>query len=146
MACHSSAGPSQAKSEFLVEQFVIAELADPFAALEMAIDDVNHERPAFQHLERPLGNLGELWINDEGACLAMLQNERDRFRIEADIDGVEDGTGHRHTEMAFEHLRQVRREDGDRLAGADAAAGERARHNGGTVHPSQTSFAALLDK
>jgi len=57
----------------------------------------------------------------------MFQHEGDGRGVEADIQRVQHGARHRHTEMALQHLRRVRSHDGHGVALAYAAPGKRIR-------------------
>ena len=50
----------------------------------------------------------------------MAKDDGDGSSIEAEIDGVEDGTGHRNSKMEFIHGSSVGRDDGDDLASLDS--------------------------
>ena len=55
---------------------------------------------------------------------AMIELERDRGRIEPDVERVEHRARHRHREMRLVHRGDVRQHRRDRIAAADAAACE----------------------
>ncbi len=55
---------------------------------------------------------------------AMIELEGDRGRIEADVERVEHGAGHRHGEMHLVHRRDVRQHRRHGVADTDALAGE----------------------
>ena len=51
----------------------------------------------------------------------MSEDVGDGFRVEADVEGVQDGAGEGNAEMGFDHGRGVGKHHGDDLAGGDVA-------------------------
>ena len=72
---------------------------------------------------------GEFPVGDQDLRLAVLEHERDGFRVQAGIEGIQHGAGHRHAEMGFEHGRDVGRHDRHGVARPDAALRQRRRQS-----------------
>ena len=126
MASHSSCGSRATKACIALRQRVlIFDLADPFAAGESRIVDVDDERfwPVHQR-QRLRDHAGKFRIDQDDLGAAMIELEGDRGGIEPDVERVEHGARHRHRKMHLVHRRDVRQHRRDRVAAADAAAGE----------------------
>ena len=68
----------------------IFDLADALAAFERGIVDVDHERLWPAHLRQRIGDhAGKFGIDQNDFCAAMIELERNRGRIEADVERVE---------------------------------------------------------
>ena len=68
---------------------------------------------------------GEFAVGDQQLRPAMLEDERDRARVEPVIQRVQDRAGHRHGVMRFKQRRHVRRQHRHRVAAPDAAPAQR---------------------
>ena len=113
--------PSEIRVAF-GEEILVLDLAEALAgACELRVVVVDHERLRFRLGERRLHGLRELAVGDQHLRFAVVEREGDDRGIEARVEGVEHGAGHRHAVVAFEHRRRVRHHDGDRVAAADAA-------------------------
>ena len=126
MASHSSCGSRAMKACIALRQRVlIFDLADPFAAGESRIVDVDDERlwPVHQR-QRLRDHAGKFRIDQDDLGAAMIELEGDRGGIEPDVERVEHGARHRHRKMHLVHRRDVRQHRRDGIAAADAAAGE----------------------
>ncbi|MCY1172960.1 hypothetical protein D9M73_131070 [compost metagenome] len=78
----------------------------------------------FQHAKRRLDHIMELAVGNQHLGLAMLQHECDGLGIEADVERVEHGADHRHTEMHFKHLGNVGQHHRHGVVLADTAPGQ----------------------
>ena len=67
-----------------------------------------------------LRHIDEFRIDNQQFRLGVIENEADCLRIQPCVDGVQHSTGHGHTEMRLKHFRDIRRDDGDRIALANA--------------------------
>ena len=67
----------------------------------------------------------EFAVDDDRFCLAVVEHESDRGRIEAGVERVEDGAAHRDAIVAFEHRGRVGEHDRDRVAANETSLGER---------------------
>ena len=92
----------------LFEKVLVVELADGFAAARRIVDIDDQRRRG--HLgQRRLDDGGVFAVDDQNLGIGMFENERHRAGIEADVDGVQHGAGHRHAVMAFQHFGNVGR-------------------------------------
>ena len=102
------------------DEGLVVHFAKTFAARARRIDNVDDGWLALE----PAKSLGdrrrELGIGDEDFRLAMLEHERDRFRIEPRVERVQHAARHRHAEVAFVHFRCVGQHHRDRVVLADA--------------------------
>ena len=106
----------------------IFDFADALAAGERRIVDVDHERLwALHQRQRFRDHAGKFRIDQDDLGAAMVELERDRGRIEPDVERVQHGARHRHREMHLVHRGDIRQHRRDRIAVADAAAGETRR-------------------
>ena len=71
-------------------------------------------------------------VGDQDLCLAMLEDEGDGFRVEPDVERVENRARHRHAEVRLEEFRYVRRHHGHGVAQPYAAPLERRRQTNAT--------------
>ncbi len=109
----------------LRDRGLVFEFADPLAAGESRVVDVDHERLGALHQRQRLADhAGKFGVDQDDLGAAMIQLERDRGRIEPNVECVEHGAGHRHREMQLVHRGDVRQHRRDRIAMADAAARE----------------------
>ena len=72
-------------------------------------------------------------MHDEDAGARVLQDVGHLGRGDADVHRNQDRAGRGHGEVQLEHLRDVRQEGGDAVAGRDAALDERGRGTGAAV-------------
>ena len=63
----------------------------------------------------------EFAVHDHGLGLTVIEDIGHGRRIQPRIDGVQDGTRHRHAVMAFQHFRDIRQNGRDRIAAPNAA-------------------------
>jgi hypothetical protein len=95
------------------------------AARPRRVANVDDERFAFGPGQRRRDEGGKFGVGDQHLGFAVIEDERDRFRIEADVEGVQHRTRHRHAEMRLERFRDVRRQHRHRIAASDAVRRER---------------------
>ncbi len=107
------------------QQVLVSQLANTLSAETLGVDDVDDPGRGFTEYERLGGKSGVLRVDQEYGGFRMVENIGDRFRFEPGVIGVQHRTGHRNREMAFQHLGNVRRENRDRIALADATMPER---------------------
>ena len=86
------------------------------------VDDIGFW--AFHQRQRFRDHAGKFRIDQDNFGAAMVELKRDRGRVEADVQRVQHGVGHRHREVQFVHCGNVRQHRRDGVAVADAAAGE----------------------
>ena len=87
--------------------------------------DVDHIRPlALHQSERIRNHAGKFRIDQDDLGAAMVELERDRGRIEPDIERVQHRARHRHGEMRFVHRWDIRQHRRNRIARTDVAASE----------------------
>ena len=108
-----------------VDERLVVLLADSLAALAQRIVDVDHHRRRIHSVERLCDHRRELAIGDQHLGLGVAEDEADRGGVEPVVEGVEHRAAHRHAEVRFEHLRDVRRYQRDGVAGPYAASCER---------------------
>ena len=126
MASHSSAGsratkPGSPCATAASYSSSPIRLPPANAASSTSIDErlwALHQRQRFRD------HAGKFRIDQNDLGAAMVELEGDRGRIEPDVQRVEHGAGHRHREMQFVHRGDIRQHRRDRIAMADAAAGE----------------------
>ena len=112
----------------LRDRRLVFDFADPLAAGKGRIVDIDHERFWALHQRQRFGDhAGKFRIDQDDLGAAMVELERDRGRIEPDVERVQHGARHRHRKMQLVHRRDVRQHRRDRVAAADAAAGELGR-------------------
>ena len=112
----------------LRDRRLVFDLADALAAGKGGIVDVDHERFWSVHQrQRFRDHAGKFRIDQDDLRAAMVELEGDRGRIEPDVERVQHRARHRHREMHFVHRGDVRQHRRDRVAVADAAAGETGR-------------------
>ena len=109
----------------LGDRRLIFDFANAFSAGKGRVVDVDdkglrtlHQRQRFRDHARKF----RIDHNDLGA--AMVELERDRGRIEPDIERIQNGAGHRRSKMQFIHRRGIRQHGRHRIAVPDAAARE----------------------
>ena len=107
------------------DEILVFDLADPVVAVRRFVGDVDHERFHFADFQRLAHDRREFRIRKQHLRFAVIENERDGFGIEADIDRVDHGARGRDPEQAFVERRDIRREYGDRVAEADPALAQR---------------------
>lgn len=59
-------------------------------------------------------------IDEDEFGFAVAEEDGDGSSVEAEIDGIKDGTNHRNGEVEFVHGRSVGSDDGDDVASLDA--------------------------
>ena len=91
------------------EKGLVIDVAEARAARTRRVDDVDDQWLALQPCQRLFDDRGEFGIGDQDLGFAVSEDEGDGFRVEADVQCVQDRTRHRHAEMGFEHFRDVRR-------------------------------------
>ena len=79
------------------------------------------------HRQRRLDDRRPFAVGEQHPGLAVLEDEGDGGGIEADVQGIENGPGHRHAVMRLQHRRRVGAEDGHGVVATDPAPGQRAR-------------------
>src|SRR5690606_9560763 len=103
----------------LGEEGFVIQRAGRFAFTVLWIINVDHQRRMVEHADGSMHDVMEFAVGDQYLGLAVLQHESDGLGVQAHVQGVEDRTDHRHTEVGFEHFRDVRQDDGYRVALAD---------------------------
>ena len=109
------------------EEVLVLDLAESLAAGPERIGEVDHRDAPPEDRQRLLDGRRELGVGEEHLRLRVLENERDRRRIQPVVERVEHGARHRHAEVRFVHRRRVGRHHRDRVAAADAEPAERRR-------------------
>ena len=109
----------------LRDRRLVFDFADPLAARKRRIVDIDDEGLwALHQRQRFRDHAGKFRIDQNDFRAAMVELEGDRGRIEPDVQRVQHGARHRHGEMHFVHRGDIRQHRRDRVAVADAAAGE----------------------
>ncbi|MNG90191.1 hypothetical protein D3C79_490790 [compost metagenome] len=124
--------PGELRVTFGEECFVV-QVADRAAFAVFRIVNVDHQRRMFKQRQGALDHGMELAVGDQYLGFAVLQHERNGFGVQAHVEGVEHGAGHRHTEVCFEHGRDVWQHDRHRVATADSAPGQGAGQAAATL-------------
>ncbi|MNY31886.1 hypothetical protein D3C86_1660690 [compost metagenome] len=109
----------------LGQQRFVVQVADGLALTVLGIIDVDDQRRVIQHADRRVNHAMKLAVGDQHLGLAMLQHEGNGFGVQAHVERVEHRADHRHAEVHFQHLGNVRQHHGHRVVLADAAPGER---------------------
>ena len=110
----------------LGDQGLVVEIPQPLARpVVFAIVVVDDQRADLGALERPADDPGEFAVDHDHLGLPVIQHESDRGRVEARVEGVEDGAAHRDTVVAFEHRGRVGEHDRYGVAANEASLGER---------------------
>ena len=119
--------PSEISAAFSDEAFIFLP-AQAFAMHRFRRQRIMH----FNHhgLRRAFGECGaqhrhEFAVHNHRLGLTMIEDIGHGRRIQPRIDGVQDGTGHGHAVMAFQHFRDIRQNGRDRIARLNAALGKR---------------------
>ncbi len=81
--------------------------------------------PRRHKLQRRRRDGGKFAVDDQHLRPAVLQNEGDPGRIQPDVERIEHGAQHRHTEMRLEQFRHIRCHHRNRVPAADAGARQR---------------------
>ncbi|MNS97021.1 hypothetical protein D3C72_1313440 [compost metagenome] len=89
--------------------------------------DVDDRRRTVEQLQRCGHRGGELAIDHQQFALAVAQDERDAFGIQAMVDCVEHRASQRNAEVGLQHGRRVGREHRDGVARFDASHRQRGR-------------------
>ena len=101
---------------------LVFEFADPLSARESRVIDVDHQRLRTRHQRQRFGDhAGKFRIDQNDLCAAMVELEGDGIGFEANVEGVEHRSRHRHRKMHLVHRGNVRQHRRDRVATADAA-------------------------
>ena len=109
----------------LRDRRLIFDFADPLAACKRRIVDIDDERFWSLHQrQRFRDHAGKFRIDQNDLGAAMVELERDRGRVEPDVERIQHGARHRHREMHLVHRRDIRQHRRHRIAVTDAAAGE----------------------
>ncbi len=119
-------GPGKCRITRL-EKILITHLPQQLALRGQWIIDVDHHGLALHAPQRLADDAGELLVSQQDPGLAMIENESDRFRIEADVKRVQHRTRHGYAEVGLVQRRHVRCHDGNGVPWTDAALGERRR-------------------
>ena len=82
--------------------------------------DIDHQRPMPALRQRARHHRREFAIDQHDLGFRMLQDERDRCRIQPDVDRAQHRAEHRHGIMRLQHLRNVGGHDRHGIALADA--------------------------
>ena len=117
-----------------LHQLLVRRAADALAARRVArdrIDEVDdrRRREAFflQEREGAARRVGQRRVGEQHLGLAVLQNVRDRSRVEPRVERIYDAARRVDAVVRLHKRRRVRREDGDRVAARDAELHERRR-------------------
>ena len=103
------------------KEFLVFEGTEKLATLrEFAVVIVDDEGLHFRELQRFLDNRRKFAVGDQHLCLAVIENEGERYRIEPRVEGVEHAARHRHAVMSFQHGRNVGQHHCNRVGLADA--------------------------
>ena len=124
MASHSSSGrlPGEVGIAFGEECLVVDARRGARRARVFGIVDIDDQRlRRLEQRQRRLDDGRKLAVGDQHLGLAVVQHEGDGLGIEAGVQRIEHGAGHRHAEMALEHRRRVGQHHRDGVALADAA-------------------------
>ena len=106
------------------EQVLVFLLAKQAAAVELRIDHIDHHGRIVQEGNRLGHGRRKFPVRDQQPRLAMAEHEGNRLGVQAGVQCVEHRAAHRHAEMRLIHRRGVRQHHGNRVAYADAPAGE----------------------
>ncbi len=106
----------------LGKQGFIVQRADCSALTVFRVIHIHHQWRVLEQGQGGCDDRVEFAVGDQHLGLAMLQHEGNGLGVQAHIQGIEYGTGHRHAEMRFEHGRDIRQHDRYRVATANAAA------------------------
>ena len=109
------------------EKRLVIHLAEPFAAGSHRIDDVDDDGLLFELRQGLPDHRRKFGVGDQHLSLAVLEDEGDGPRVEADVERVQHRPGHRHSEMRLECLGDVGRHQRDRVAAPDPARRKRRR-------------------
>ena len=110
------------------DEVLVLDVAEARRTGRLGIGDVDDDGALGPELVQRRGDRGvELAVGQQQLGLAVLQAEGDEGRIEADIDGVEDGADHGRGVVGLQHRRRVGGEDRHRVAALDAGLGQRMR-------------------
>ncbi len=107
------------------QEVLVSDRADPLAACERGVFDVDHERRCPEAAERVFHRSTEFRIGEQHLRFGMLQHECDRCGIEPRVERVEHRARHRDAEMRFVHRRHVGKHRSDGIACPDAPLRER---------------------
>ena len=109
----------------LRQRVLVFDLADPLAAGESRIVDVDDEWLWTLHQGQRLRyHAGKFRIDQDDLGAAVIELEGDRGGIEPDVERVEHRARHRHRKMHFVHRGDIRQHRRDRIAVADVSARE----------------------
>ena len=107
------------------QRVLIFDFADPLAARESRIVDIDDDRFWTLHQRQRFGDdAGEFGIDQDDPGPAVIELKGDGGRIEPDVERIEHGPRHRHREMHLVHRGDVRQHRRHRVAGADATGGQ----------------------
>lgn len=116
--------PGELRVALSEERFVV-QRADGTAFAVLRIVHIHHQRRIGKPAQGLTDHRVELTVGDQHLGLAVLQHEGNGLRIQTHIQSIEDRAGHRHTEVRFEHRRDVGQHDRHRIALAYAPPAER---------------------
>ena len=107
-------------------EFFVFDLAQTLAgAVIDGVLIVDDDRLRLAERQRFLDRLREFPVGNQHLGPAMVEREGDDSGVEARVQRVEDGAGHRHAVMAFEHGRGVRQHCRDGVVLSDAVLRQR---------------------
>ena len=113
-------------------EIVVLDAAQPVAALrKFPVVVVDDERLHLCQRQGGLHHRCELAIGDEDFRLGMVELKGNDRSIEPRVDGVQNGTRHRHAVVRLQHRRRIGQHHRDRVAGADAPRGKGRRQPAG---------------
>ena len=106
------------------DERLVVLLAEPLPAVAHRIVDVDHQGRGVHSVEGARDHRRELAVGDQHLRPGVAEDEADGVRVEPVVERVEHRAAHRHAEVGFEHLRDVRGHQRDGVADADPASGE----------------------
>ncbi len=110
------------------DEVLVFDVAQHFARLrKFQIVVIDHQRLRFREPQRLLDDAGEFAIGDQQFRFAVIEDERQRRRIEPRVERVDHAAGHRNAVMRFQHGRRVGEHHRNRVAAADALFRQRGR-------------------
>ncbi|MNG99410.1 hypothetical protein D3C79_585780 [compost metagenome] len=106
------------------EKGLVVQVADRLTLAVFRIIDIDHQRRVFHQRQRCADDLVEFAVGDQHLGFTVFEHERNGLGVQAHVEGIEHGANHRHTEVCFEHCRNVRQHHGYRVALPDTASGQ----------------------
>ncbi len=104
------------------DEIFVFRLADPGPRpVIFLVVHVDHNGLHLGQRQRLLHKAGKLPVHEDHLRFSVIEDETDRRRVEPRIDRIENGAGHRHAVMHFEHGGRVRRDHGHGCGGGPHA-------------------------